>query len=83
MQEDTLLQLGYTWNKLSAELNALVILIGTAPTILSARLTKHIVYICAFLTNFGPELMSPPETSSKDDVDTYFAQILECDFDDL
>ena len=26
--------------------------------------------------------MSPPETSSKDDVDTYFAQILECDFDD-
>ena len=56
------------------------ILKGTIPISL-ARLTNHIVCVCAFLTNFGPALVSSPETSSEDEVDAYFAQILECDSD--
>ena len=57
------------------------ILKGTIPISL-ARLTNHIVYVCAFLTNFGPALVSSPEMSSEDDVDAYFSEISECDSED-
>ena len=57
------------------------ILKGTIPISL-ARLTNHIVYVCAFLTNFGPALVSSPEMSSEDDVDAYFGEISECDSED-
>ena len=54
------------------------ILKGTIPISL-ARLTNHIVYVCAFLTNFGPALVSSPEISSED---AYFGEISECDSED-
>ena len=54
------------------------ILKGTIPISL-ARLTNYIVYVCAFLTNFGPALVSSPEISSEDDVDAYFGEISKCD----
>ena len=57
------------------------ILKGTIPISL-AQLTNHIVYVCAFLTNFGPALVSSPEVSSEDDVDAYFGEISECDSED-
>ena len=54
------------------------ILKGTIPISL-ARLTNHIVCVCAFLTNFGPALVSSPEMTSEDDVDAYFNEISKCD----
>lgn len=57
------------------------ILKGTIPISL-ARLTNHIVCVCAFLTNFGPALVSSPEMTSEDDVDAYFNEISECDSED-
>lgn len=57
------------------------ILKGTIPISL-ARLTNQIVCVCAFLTNFGPALVSSPEINSEDDVDAYFCEVSECDSDD-
>ena len=54
------------------------ILKGTIPISL-ARLTNQIVCVCAFLSNFGPTLVSSPEMPSKDDADAYFQ---ECEPDD-
>ena len=47
------------------------ILKGTIPISL-ARLTNHIVYVCAFLTNFGPALVSSPEMSCGIFINTEF-----------
>ena len=44
--------------------------------------TNHIVCVCAFLTNFGPALVSSPEMTSEDDVDAYFNETSECDSKD-
>lgn len=38
-----------------------------------ARLTNQIVHVCAFLSNFQPALVPPPELTSEADVDEYFA----------
>ena len=54
------------------------ILKGTIPISL-ARLTNQIVCVCAFLSNFGPALVSSPEMPSEDDADAYFR---ECESDD-
>ena len=54
------------------------ILKGTIPISL-ARLANHIVCVCAFLSNFGPALVSLPEMSSEDDADAYFR---ECESED-
>lgn len=37
-----------------------------------ARLTNQIVHVCAYLSNFHPGLVPPPEVTSESDVDTYF-----------
>lgn len=42
-----------------------------------ARLTNQIVFVCAFLTNFLPDLVPPPKILNEDEVDDYLT-----DFED-
>lgn len=50
------------------------ILKGTIP-ISMARLTNQIVYVCAFLTNFQPALVTFPTSSTESDVEDYFQHL--------
>jgi len=54
---------------------------GTIPISL-AKLTNHIVCVCALLTNFGPALVGNPEMLRESDVDAYFNDMSDCETDD-
>ena len=41
-----------------------------------ARLTNHIVHVCAYLSNFNPSLVPPPEVTSESVVERYFDSTL-------
>ena len=44
-----------------------------------ARLTNQIVHVCAYLSNFHPGLVPPPEVASEDDVEMYFDTFADSD----
>ena len=44
-----------------------------------ARLTNQIVCVCAFLSNFHPALVPPPQHNEESDVEQYFKQLSDCD----
>ena len=44
-----------------------------------ARLTNQIVHVCAYLSNFHPGLVPPPEVTSEDDVEMYFDTFADSD----
>ena len=46
------------------------------------RLTNQIVFVCAFLTNFQPVLIPLPENADDRDVEAYFGQLSDSDYDD-
>ena len=46
-----------------------------------ARLTNQIVHICAYLSNFHPGLVPPPEAMSESEVETYFDTLSNDDDD--
>ena len=46
-------------------------------TISMARLINQIVYVCAFLTNFQPALVTFPTGSTESDVETYFQHLTD------
>ena len=57
------------------------ILKGTIPISL-ARLTDHIISVCAFLTNFGPPLVPTPTNLSEDKVDKYFDDLSDTELEE-
>ena len=56
------------------------ILKGTLPNTF-ARIADHIVSVCAWLTNFYPSLVPPPQFAAEADVDKYFSSLDETDYD--
>lgn len=56
------------------------ILKGTLPNTF-ARIADHIVSVCAWLTNFHPPLVPPPQFAAEADVDKYFSSLDETDYD--
>ena len=44
-----------------------------------ARLVNQIVCVCAFLSNFHPALVPPPQQCEESDVQHYFEQLSDCD----
>ena len=57
------------------------ILQETIPNTL-ARLTNQIVHVCAYLSNFHPGLVPPPEVTSESEVESYFDTYVDCSSED-
>ena len=46
-----------------------------------ARIINQVVCVCAFLTNFMPALVPPPESLQVEDVEAYFQALYSDDSD--